>query len=71
MSRLVVESSDPNDSEADIEDKLEKAARSVQISREAKGLTDPYLKELSDTTDTLIGKVFDSMVDQIAKVLEE
>lgn len=71
MSRLVVESSDPNDSEADIEDKLEKAVRSVQLSREAKGLNDPYLKELSDNTDTLIGKVFDSMVDQIAKVLEE
>jgi hypothetical protein len=32
MSRLVIESSNPNDSEADIEDKLEKAVRSVQLS---------------------------------------
>lgn len=71
MSRIIIESSNPSDTQADIEDKLYKANRSVQIERESHGLTDPYLRSKSDNLDNIISRVIDSMVEKVAGIIEQ
>lgn len=69
MSKLVVKSSDSSDSPADIEDKLEKAFNSIQLQRDKKEFSDVFLKSEKDKADSIILKVFDSLVSELANVL--
>lgn len=69
MSKLVVKSSDSSDSPADIEDKLEKAFNSIQLQRDKKEFSDVFLKSEKDKADSIILKVFDSLVSELANVI--
>ena len=71
MSRIIIESNDPSDTQADIEDKLYKANRSVQLERESHGIPDQYLRSKSDNLDNIISHVIDSMVDKVADIIEQ
>ena len=69
MSKLVVKSSDANDSPADIEDKLEKAFNSIQLQRDKKEFSDVFLKSEKDKADSIILNVFESLISELANVL--
>ena len=56
-------------SPADAEIQLEKAVESIKMDREQKILPDKYLKAQKDTVDLYVSKIFDSMIDEIAKVI--
>lgn len=70
MSKLVIESTNKNDTPADIEDKLEKAYSSIQLQREKKQLSDVYLKAQKDKADKSVNMLFNSMIDEISEVLK-
>lgn len=69
MSKIIVESTDKNDSVTDIEEKLEKAYSSIQMQRENKQFSDVYLKSQKDKADKVVSSVFNSMIEEIADVL--
>lgn len=69
MSKLIIESSNTNDSVADIEEKLEKAVEMIKLQRERKEFSDVFLKSEKDKADAIVTKVFDSMLGEIEKVL--
>ena len=69
MSKIIVESTDKNDSVTDIEEKLEKAYSSIQMQRENKQFSDVYLKSQKDKADKVVSSVFHSMIEEIADVL--
>lgn len=70
MSKLVIESSNKQDSAADIEDKLEKAYTSIQMQREKKEFSDIYLKARKDTVDKQVSALFSNMIEEISEVLK-
>ena len=70
MSKLVIESTNKNDTPADIEDKLEKAYSSIQLQREKKQLSDVYLKVQKDKADKSVNMLFNNMIDEISEVLK-
>lgn len=70
MSKLIIESSDKNDSAVDIEEKLEKAVESLRLQREQKDLVDIFLKDQKDIAGKIITSVFDSMISEISEVLK-
>lgn len=70
MSKLVIESSDKNDSVTDIEEKLEKAVESIRLQRENKEFSDVFLKAQKDEADKIVTRVFDSMISEISEVLK-
>ena len=67
--KIIVESSDKNDSPVEIEEKLEKAYNSIALQREKKQFTDNYLKNKKDMADKVVEKVFQNMIDEIVKIL--
>ena len=69
MSKLVVKSSNINDSPADIEDKLEKAFNSIQLQRDKQEFSDVFLKSEKDKADSIILNVFESLISELANVL--
>ena len=69
--KIVVESTNPKDTPADIEDKLEKAVNSIRLQRENKQFSDLYLRQRKDESTTLVKKVFSNMFDEIAEVLQQ
>lgn len=69
MKRIIIESTDPMDSEVDIEEKLEKAVETIRLQREQKEFTDLFLKEKKAQADQIVSKVLDSMVDRISEVI--
>ena len=69
MKRIIIESTNPMDSEVDIEEKLEKAVETIRLQREQKELTDLFLKEKKAQADQIVSKVLDSMVDRISEVI--
>lgn len=71
MSKLIIESSDKNDSVTDIEEKLEKAVESIKLQREKKEFSDIFLKSEKDKADKVVSAVFDSMISEISKVLKD
>lgn len=71
MSKLIIESSDKNDSVTDIEEKLEKAVESIRLQREKKEFSDIFLKSEKDKADKVVSAVFDSMISEISKVLKD
>lgn len=71
MSKLIIESSDKNDSVTDIEEKLEKAVESIRLQREKKEFSDIFLKSEKDEADKVVSAVFDSMISEISKVLKD
>lgn len=71
MSKIVIESSDKNDTPVQIEEKLQKAVESLQLQRENKQFTDVFLKAQKERADIIVSKVFDSMIEEIAGVLGE
>lgn len=71
MSKIVIESSDKNDTPVQIEEKLQKAVESLQLQRENKQFTDVFLKAQKERADVIVSKVFDSMIEEIAGVLGE
>lgn len=70
MSKLIIESSNKQDSPADIEDKLEKAYSSVKLQRENKQLSDLYLKSKKEKADKIAFAVFNNMIEEISEVLK-
>ena len=69
MSKLIVESTDKNDTQVDIEEKLLKAAKSIQLQRENKVLHEKYLKEQKDFADKITKQVLQNMIDEISEIL--
>lgn len=70
MSKIIIESSDKNDSVTDIEEKLEKAVDTIRLQRERKEFTDVFLKAQKDQADKIVASVFESMISEISKVLK-
>ena len=71
MSKLIIESSNKNDSVVDIEEKLEKAVESLRLQREQKELSDVFLKSQKDLAGKMVTAIFNSMVSEISDVLKE
>lgn len=71
MKKLVIESTDKNDTITDIEEKLEKALSSIKLQRENKQFSDVFLKAQKDRADNTVSKVFDNMVTEISNILKE
>lgn len=71
MKKLVIESTDKNDTITDIEEKLEKALSSIKLQRENKQFSDVFLKAQKDRADNIVSKVFDNMVTEISNILKE
>lgn len=71
ISKLIIESSNKNDSVVDIEEKLEKAVESLRLQREQKDLSDVFLKSQKDLAGKMVTAIFDSMVSEISDVLKE
>ena len=69
MSKLIIESTDKNDTQVDIEEKLLKAAKSIQLQRENKVLHENYLKEQKDAADKIVKQVLQNMVSEISEIL--
>lgn len=69
MSQIIIESSNPNDTPAEIEVKLEKAARTVKLQRENKQFTDVFLKSKKSQTDKIVSALFKNMIKEIEQVL--
>lgn len=71
MSRLVIESTNKNDTDVDIEEKLQKAVDTLQMQRENKQFPDVFLKARKDKADKVVDQVFNSMIEEIAGVILE
>lgn len=69
MSKIIIESSDKNDSVTDIEEKLEKAVDSIRLQREKREFTDVYLKDRKEQADKIVSSVFENMISEISLVL--
>lgn len=69
MSKIIIESTNKNDSVTDIEEKLEKAYASIQMQRENKQFSDVFLKSQKDKADKVVSSVFSSMTEEISEVL--
>ena len=69
MKKIIIESSNKNDTVTDIEEKLEKAVSSIRLQRENKQFSDIFLKQQKDQADKVVSKVFDSMIEEISDVL--
>lgn len=70
MSKLVIESTNKQDTPADIEDKLEKALSTIQLQREKRQFSDVFLKDEMEKADRVVNAVFENMLNEIAEVLE-
>lgn len=70
MSKIIIESTNKNDSVTDIEEKLEKAYTSIQMQRENKQFSDVFLKSQKDKADKIVSSVFSSMIEEISEVLK-
>ena len=68
MSQIIIESSNPNDTPAEIEVKLEKAARTIKLQRENKQFTDVFLKARKTYTDRIVSDIFKNMIKEIEQV---
>ena len=70
MTKLIVESSDPNDTPEDIEEKLQKAADSIRLKRES-GMVfeDPYLQEQKTQADHIVTTAVDAMIEDIIHLI--
>ena len=71
MSRLVIESTNKNDTDVDIEEKLQKAVDTLQMQRENKQFPDVFLKARKDKADKIVDQVFNNMIEEIAGVILE
>ena len=71
MSRLVIESTNKNDTDVDIEEKLQKAVDTLQMQRENKQFPDVFLRARKDKADKVVDQVFNSMIEEIAGVILE
>lgn len=71
MSKIVIESSDKNDTPVQIEEKLQKAVESLQLQRENKQFTDLFLKSQKEKADIVVSKVFNNMIEEIVQILKE
>lgn len=69
MSQIIIESSNPKDTPAEIEVKLEKAARTIKLQRENKQFTDSFLKARKTTADRIVTAVFQNMIKEIEQVI--
>lgn len=69
MEQIEIVSTDKNDTPGDIEEKLLKAAKAVQLKRENKQFTDVFLKERKDKSTEIFRKVINNMMDEISEVL--
>lgn len=70
MSKIIIESTNKNDSVTDIEEKLEKAYTSIQMQRENKQFSDVFLKSQKDKADKVVSSVFSNMIEEISEVLK-
>lgn len=69
MSQIIVESSNPNDTPAEIEVKLEKAARTIKLQRENKQFMDDFLKSKKVAADKIVASIFQNMLKEIEQVI--
>lgn len=70
MSKIIIESTNKNDSVTDIEEKLEKAYTSIQMQRENKQFSDVFLKSQKGKADKVVSSVFSNMIEEISEVLK-
>lgn len=69
MSQIIIESSNPNDTPAEIEMKLEKAARTIKLQRENKQFMDSFLKSKKVAADKIVASIFQNMLKEIEQVI--
>ena len=70
MSKLTITSDKPM-SQEELEEELVKAANSVKLKQDKKELRDVYLKSHKDRTAHAVHLVFQSMLNEIERVLKE
>lgn len=68
-NKIIIESSDKNDSPVDIEEKLEKAYTAITLQREKKSFSDSFLKAKKSNADKIVKKVFQHMIEEIANTI--
>ena len=68
--KLIITSTNPNMSQDEIEEELMKAVESRRLKHEKKELRDVYLKNHKDRTSHAVHLVFQSMMNEIEKVLK-
>lgn len=68
--KLIITSTNPNLSQDEIEEELIKAVESRRLQREKKELRDIYLKSHKDRTAHAVHLLFQSMLNEIEKVLK-
>lgn len=68
-NKIIIESSDKNDSPVDIEEKLEKAYTAITLQREKKVFNDLFLKSRKAQADKVVKKVFQHMIEEIAEII--
>lgn len=67
--KLKIVSTNPNDSEADVEIKLEKAVKAVRLKRERNVFKVKALQEKKVQIDKVYERVMKNMINEIIKVL--
>ena len=67
--KIEIVSTDINDTPGDIEEKLLKAAKAVELKRENKQFTDVFLRERKDKSTDAFRKVIGHMMNEIYQVI--
>ena len=69
MPKIVVQSTDPKDTPADLSIKLEKALTAMKAQQEGRQFKDPYLRGIQEQTDKVVNKIWERMVSEIAAII--
>lgn len=67
--QIVVTSSDKSDTPLDIEEKLQKAVTIIKEQQESREIPDLFLKTQHQTAAKVVDQVLESMLSEIAEVL--
>ena len=69
MRQLVIQSTNPNDSPAAIEEILYKAVSALQEKQEKKPIKDKFLREQAKLRDNMFHKVINNMIKELKSVM--
>lgn len=70
MPKIVIQSTNPKDTPADIGIKLEKALSAMKAQQEGRQFKDPYLRYLQEQTDKVVNKIWSKMIEEIEAVIK-
>ena len=67
--KVVISSTNKNDTPIDIADKIRKAVSIIQSQQDSKQFTDPFLKNIKDQADVVVDKILNNMIQEISATL--